>query len=78
NTEYLLDELKSQDSYSFSFAEGEKLESAKQIPYSFTVLNDGTFFFTNKDVNSIQQPRMILKKHKELLNEMKELLEVDF
>jgi len=74
----MIDALKSQDSYSFGFAEGKKFESAKPVSYSFTILNDGTFFFTHKEVNSIQQPRMSIKKHKELLNEMKQLLEVDF
>lgn len=78
DTDEMKDKLKSQDSYSFGFAEGKNFESAKPIPYSFTVLNDGTFFFTYKEVNSIQQPRMSIKKHKELLNEMKQLLEVDF
>lgn len=78
DTDEMNDTLKSQDSYSFGFAEGKKLESAKPIPYSFTVLNDGTFFFTHKEVNSIQQPRMSIKKHKELLNELKQLLVVDF
>lgn len=78
DTDKMADALKSQDSYSFNFARGKELESGKPVPYSFILLIDGTFFFTNKDVNSIQQPRMTILKHKELLNEMKQLLEVDF
>jgi hypothetical protein len=77
-TDKMLDVIKAQDSYSFIFAEGERVESGKPAPYSFTVLNDGTFFFTSKDVNSIQKPRKTIVEHKELLNEMKQLLEVDF
>ena len=78
DTDYMLAEMKAQDSYSFSFAEGEKMESGKQAPYSFVVLNDGTFLFTHKDVNSPQKPRMTIEKHKNLLKEMKDLLEMDF
>jgi translation initiation factor 1 (eIF-1/SUI1) len=78
DTDYMLKEMKAQDSYSFSFAEGEKMESGKPAPYSFVVLNNGTFFFTHKDVNSPQKPRMTIEKHKDLLKEMKDLLEMDF
>ncbi|NHC38420.1 hypothetical protein G6549_00460 [Bacillus sp. MM2020_1] len=78
DTDYMLAEMKAQDSYSFSFAEGEKMESGKQAPYSFVVLNDGTFLFTHKDVNSPEKPRMTIEKHKNLLKEMKDLLEMDF
>lgn len=78
DTDYMMDELKSNNAYSFSFAEGDEMETPKQSPYSFVVLNDGTFFFTHKEVNSIQQPRITIVKHEELLNEMKQLLDVDF
>ncbi|MEH6908153.1 hypothetical protein [Neobacillus drentensis] len=78
DADYMLAEMKAQDSYSFSFAEGEKMESGKPAPYSFVVLNDGTFLFTHKDVNSPQKPRMTIEKHKDTLKEMKDLLEVDF
>jgi translation initiation factor 1 (eIF-1/SUI1) len=76
--DYVIERLKSKDSYSFSFAEGEKLESGKPIPYTFIIFNDGTLFFTNKDVNSNQQPRMAIEKHKDLLIEMKKLIKLDF
>lgn len=78
------EKLKSQDSYSFSFFEGEVKESdfdalsGKQTPYTFIILNDGTIFFLHKDVNTLQEPRMTIEKHQDLLNEMKQLTEVDF
>ncbi|MDR7238739.1 hypothetical protein [Neobacillus drentensis] len=78
DTDRMLAEMKAQDSYSFSFAEGDKMESGKQAAYSFVVLNDGTLFFTHKDINSPQKPRMTIEKHKNLLKEMKDLLEMDF
>lgn len=77
-TDKMIASIKSQDSYSFILAEGEKIESGKPAPYSFAVLNDGTFFFTSKEVNIPQKPRKTIVEHKELLNEMKQLLEVDF
>ena len=78
DTDHMLAEMKAQNSYSFSFAEGDKMESGKQAAYSFVVLNDGTLFFTHKDINSPQKPRMTIEKHKDLLKDMKDLLEMDF
>jgi 3-deoxy-D-arabino-heptulosonate 7-phosphate (DAHP) synthase len=69
--------MKSQDSYSFGFMEGDKFKPGRS-PYTFIALNDGTFIFTNEDVNSMQIPRMTIGKHKKLLNEMKLLLEIGF
>jgi translation initiation factor 1 (eIF-1/SUI1) len=77
-TEKMTDALKAQDSYFFTFAEGEKFEYGKPAPYVFIILNDGTFFFSYKDVNSLQKPRMTIVEHKELLNETKQLLGVNF
>jgi hypothetical protein len=54
------------------------MENAIFAPYSFVVLNDGTFLFTHKDVNAPQKPRMTIEKHKNLLKGMKQVLKVDF
>lgn len=79
DTEYMFDELKSHNAYMFIITEGKKMESGKVVPsYAFNVLDDGTFFFTNINVNSIRKPRMTTEKHKDLLNEMKQLLELNF
>ncbi|MEH7309312.1 hypothetical protein [Neobacillus drentensis] len=78
NSQFAFDELKSQNTYTFSFFDSEKFESGKEVPYAFSVLNDGTFIFTHKDVGLIKTPRMTIAKHKDLLNEMKQLLEINF
>jgi len=78
DTEYMMDELKSHDSYSFNFAEGENMESGKPIPYSFIVLTDGTFFFTHTEVNFTEKTRMTVDKNKALLNEINQIVDVNF
>ncbi|WP_430787006.1 hypothetical protein VBD025_15320 [Virgibacillus flavescens] len=78
SSESIVKQLKSQNNYSFGFAESDKLESGKKIPYTFSVLKDGTFIFPYEDFNSLQKPRITIEKHKELLNEIKELLEINF
>ncbi|WP_010529145.1 hypothetical protein [Lentibacillus jeotgali] len=78
NSENITDQLKSQNNYSFNFSKGEKLETSKRVPYSFTVLSDGTFIFPYKDFNSLQKPRITIEKHKELFNDIKQLLEINF
>lgn len=78
NTDYMFKEMKSRNTYMFVFTEGEELPLEKEIPYAFNVLEDGTFFFSYKNVNSHQKPRKTIEKHKDLLNEMKQLLEIDF
>ncbi|MFC4559338.1 hypothetical protein ACFO3D_14150 [Virgibacillus kekensis] len=75
--DYAFNQLKSKSSYMFGFFEGEKTETGR-IPYAFYILADGTFIFTYKEVNSIQQPRITVKKHEDLLNEIKRRLEIDF
>ena len=42
NSEYVFDEIKSQSTYTFSFFESEEIQSGKEVPYAFSVLNDGT------------------------------------
>ena len=78
NGNKLSNTLKTQDSYSFSFVKGEKLEFGKPtMPYTFFALNDGTFYFEQKDGNSAQF-RMTSVRHKKLLKELKQLLEIGF
>lgn len=77
NSEYVLEQMKSQNTYIFSFSEDENIETGV-VPYAFNVLNDGTFIFTHEKVNSLQKPRITTGKHQDLLNEMKQLLEIDF
>ena len=78
NSKYIFNEMKSQDTYTFSFFESGTNESGKEVPYAFSVLNEGTFIFTHNDVGSLKTPRITNVKHKDLLNEMKQLLELPF
>jgi len=78
NGDDIIERMKSQDYYTFAFAEGDKMVSGEQIPYAFSVFNDGTFVFSHEDINLSLKPRVTIKKHKELFNEIKKLLKVDF
>lgn len=78
NSEYVSDVMKSQNTYMFGFSEGEKMETGKKIPYAFYILENGTFIFPHNDFNALQEPRVTLEKHKELLDEIKNRLDIDF
>ncbi|EQB36292.1 MULTISPECIES: hypothetical protein [Virgibacillus] len=77
-SEKVFEKMKTQDNYTFAFSEGKELKVGKKASYAFYVLEDGTFIFPYSDVNSLQEPLITIKKHKELLGEIKELSEVDF
>ncbi|KAB2336339.1 hypothetical protein F7731_12715 [Cytobacillus depressus] len=78
NSENVTNQLKEQNNYLFYFSEGEKLETSKKAPYAFSVLSDGTFIFFYKDFNAPQKPRITIEKHKELFNDIKQILEINF
>jgi hypothetical protein len=78
SNEHLFDEIKSQSTYTFGFSENEEIESGKEVPYAFSVLNDGTLIFTHKDVGSPITPRITTVKDKDLLNDIKQILEIQF
>ncbi|MED3652109.1 hypothetical protein [Heyndrickxia sporothermodurans] len=78
DSQYIFDEMKTQNTYSFNFFESEKIQSGKKVPYAFYVLNDGTFVFTHNDVGSIKKTRITIDKHKDLFSKMKQLLEINF
>ncbi|MFS0781341.1 hypothetical protein [Bacillus sp. 1P06AnD] len=66
--------------YTFGFAEGGKIVSGKPLPYAFYVFTDGTYVFSYEDKDNIlsQKTWVTIKKHKDLFNEMKKQLKVDF
>lgn len=71
-----MDELKAQDSYSFSITEEKKLESRAHIAYAFYVLDDGTFFFIeNSDATKTY---ITTRKYPDQLNKIKDLLDIKF
>lgn len=78
SSEHVLDEIKLQSTYTFSFSDNEEIESGKEVPYAFFILKDGTLIFTHKDVDSPITPLITTVKDKNLLNEIKHILEVQF
>lgn len=78
SSEKIFDKMKTQTTYSYNFFENENIESGKEVPYAFSVLDDGTFIFTHKDVGSLQTPRMTTTHHKKLLKEINQLLGIEF
>lgn len=70
SSEYVFDEIKSQSTYTFSFFESEEIESGKEVPYAFSVLNYGTLIFSHKDVGSPITLRITTAKDKDLLNDI--------
>jgi hypothetical protein len=78
SSQHVFDEIKLQSTYTFSFSDNEEIESGKEVPYAFLILKDGTLIFTHKDVDSPITPLITTVKDKNLLNEIKHILEVQF
>jgi hypothetical protein len=78
SSEHVFDEINSQSTYTFNFFENEEIESGKEVPYAFSVLNDGTLIFTHKDVGSPITPRITTVKDKDLLDDIKQILGINF
>ncbi|MGV3466137.1 MAG: hypothetical protein ACO1OT_12695 [Heyndrickxia sp.] len=74
----VLAKMKSNDTYMFAISKTNKL-SAGKVPYAFYILNDGTIIFTHKDVDSLlDTPLITTKAHKDILEKMKENLNIVF
>lgn len=77
DNEELIKILESQDNYyMFDFYEGEDTNILRG-DYGFHVLEDGTMLF-NVDLLSVTNPLVTVETHKELLEAMKEMLEINF
>jgi hypothetical protein len=77
SSEHVFDEIKTQSTYTFSFSKNE-IESGKEVPYAFFILKDGTLIFTHNDVDSPITPRVTTIKDKDLLNDIKQILKIQF
>ncbi|MGF2616218.1 hypothetical protein FZC84_00385 [Rossellomorea vietnamensis] len=78
STNEFFTELKSQNSYMFSFFKTEQFTSGV-TPYTFYILEDGTFMFTYDGVDSLREkPLISLESDKDLFDKIKEHLEIDF
>lgn len=75
--ENFFDELKSHNSYMFGFLKDKKIKTGK-IPYSFYILDDGTFLFNYENDDSQRTLRVTIEKQKKLFEEIKQLLKIDF
>ncbi|TFB24048.1 hypothetical protein E3U55_04345 [Filobacillus milosensis] len=69
--------IKSKDTYILGFY-NEQYHFTDHFPYSFYVTENGTFIFLQRRVDESWTPRISLKQHKDLLDEMLEIAEVDF
>ncbi|MGD6801887.1 hypothetical protein ACQCVK_20020 [Rossellomorea vietnamensis] len=78
STDEFFNKLKSQNSYSFSFFKTEQ-DTSGMIPYTFYVLEDGTMMFTFEEVDSLREkPLITIHAEKELLDKIKDHLEIEF
>ncbi|TYR74174.1 hypothetical protein FZC79_15260 [Rossellomorea vietnamensis] len=78
STDEFVNKLKSQNSYSFSFFKTEQ-DTSGMIPYAFYVLEDGTMMFTFEEVDSLREkPLITINAEKELLDKIKDHLEIEF
>jgi len=78
NASEILKTNQSSEIYVYSFFK-EKIETGKIVPYAFIVLEDGTFIYTHDKVNSVRQkPLISVEKHKDMVNDLKDKLEINF
>ncbi|GGD25707.1 hypothetical protein [Pontibacillus salipaludis] len=77
-TEKTMEKMKSSITYMFVFSESEEFQTGKPLPYAFYILEDGTFIFPYSDFNSKQNPLITTDNDQELLDEMKDLVEIEF
>lgn len=73
----MFEKLRAQNAYMFSFLENDVRDTEK-IPYAFYILEDGTVLFTAENVGSPEYPRVSIAKQEDLLDEMREMLDVEF
>ncbi|WP_226672172.1 hypothetical protein [Rossellomorea aquimaris] len=78
SSDEMMDKMESSDTYMFAFSEGKEIESGKPAPYAFNVLEDGNFLFSYSGFDSPQKPLMTVDKHEELLEELKDLIGIEF
>ncbi|SFL91915.1 hypothetical protein SAMN04487943_10590 [Gracilibacillus orientalis] len=63
--------------YMFQFSEGENTNTDRG-DYGFQVLEDGIILFSYDQPNTSSQPLITVNTHKDLLEDMKEMLEITF
>ncbi|QTM99069.1 hypothetical protein ERJ70_06990 [Sediminibacillus dalangtanensis] len=78
SSEEMMDKMKSTNTYMFAFSKGEELKTGKAAPYAFYALENGTFIFPYNDFNSTHKPLITIEKHEGLVDELKQLLGIQF
>ncbi|WP_163582911.1 hypothetical protein [Gracilibacillus saliphilus] len=74
----LISILENHDSYyMFGFFEGDSTNIQKE-DYGFQILEDGTILFNYDQVDNSDHPLVTVDTHKDILEEMKEMLEITF
>lgn len=75
SNESLFEELKKQDVYMFGFFKGTAT-ATKKGEYAFNILEDGTILFSNYDNQN--SASVTTKEHIDLMEEIKQVLEINF
>ncbi|WP_186580608.1 hypothetical protein [Aquibacillus kalidii] len=73
----ILTEIKSENTYMFSFIEGKADHTGKPT-YVFFANEEGYFYFSTMKDNKIKLTSKSVAKHKEILDEINNILHVDF
>ncbi|CQR46621.1 hypothetical protein BN1058_00890 [Paraliobacillus sp. PM-2] len=77
NTDTFMEKLQSQSAYMFGFFQGDGKNTEKG-KYAFNILEDGTILLNYDRVDNPGTPLITTEKNKDLLNEMKQKLEISF
>ncbi|MBW3112437.1 hypothetical protein KYJ26_11385 [Bacillus sp. MCCB 382] len=78
SSDEMMDKMKSTDTYMFVFSEGKEMKLGKAAPFAFNVLENGTFLFSYSGFDSPREPLITVDVHEELLEELKDLVGIEF
>lgn len=73
----IIEKAKLENVIGFAFTKEEKLKTGR-IPYTFYILKNDKLMFPQDKVNSMQTPRVTIKKQSKLVKEIKSIYGIDF
>ncbi|WP_058305976.1 hypothetical protein [Gracilibacillus massiliensis] len=78
STDEFIQKLENQDDYyRFGFV-GENGENVQRDQYAFQIMDDGTIIFNFDQINNPDHPLVTVTAHHEILEELKEVLGIQF